>query len=283
MITIDKKITGWSLVKPDEPAPTPTPDPEQMHEKIKRPETLPGSTYKIRTPLSEHALYVTINDVVLGRGTDHEHRRPFEIFINSKNMDHFQWTVALTRILSAVFRKGGIVAFLVDELCSVYDPRGGYLRKGGYVPSLVAEIGLVEVGLMAAPGRSAGVIHVALVDREFAHREIWRRPARTRASRGLRVRHRASLRLDHSQKIDHPVHLPAGVHLSALNRHPSNRGFQFQRVHVDPGDRKSGQGQSQATVGPIDHLDVAQSHRTFMPAHDAPALGQIDLITSSDV
>jgi hypothetical protein len=154
MITIDKKITGWSLVKPDEPASTPTPttDPEQMHEKLKRPEVLPGSTYKIRTPLSEHALYVTINDVVLGQGTEHEHRRPFEIFINSKNMDHFQWTVALTRIISAVFRKGGNVAFLVDELCSVYDPRGGYLRKGGYVPSLVAEIGLVIKGHLQGLG-----------------------------------------------------------------------------------------------------------------------------------
>jgi len=152
MITINQKITGWSLVKPDEPASTPTPDPEQMHEKLKRPDVLPGSTYKIRTPLSEHALYVTINDVVLGQGTEHEHRRPFEIFINSKNMDHFQWTVALTRIISAVFRKGGNVAFLVDELCSVYDPRGGYLRKGGYVPSLVAEIGLVIKGHLRGLG-----------------------------------------------------------------------------------------------------------------------------------
>jgi hypothetical protein len=156
MITINQKITGWSLVKPNEPEAAPPPAPvaeqEQMHEKLKRPETLPGSTYKIRTPLSEHALYVTINDVVLNPGTEHEHRRPFEIFINSKNMDHFQWTVALTRIISAVFRKGGNVAFLVDELCSVYDPRGGYLRKGGYVPSLVAEIGLVIKGHLRGLG-----------------------------------------------------------------------------------------------------------------------------------
>jgi hypothetical protein len=114
----------------------------QMHEKLKRPDMLLGSTYKIKTPQSEHALYITINDVLLNQGTEHEMRRPYEIFINSKNMDHFQWIVALTRIISAVFRKGGDVTFLVDELRSVFDPRGGYFKKGGkYKPSLVAEIG----------------------------------------------------------------------------------------------------------------------------------------------
>lgn len=114
----------------------------QMHEKLERPEMILGSTYKIKTPQSEHALYVTINDVVLNQGTEHEMRRPYEIFINSKNMDHFQWIVALTRIISAVFRKGGDVTFLVDELRSVFDPRGGYFKSGGkFKPSLVAEIG----------------------------------------------------------------------------------------------------------------------------------------------
>ena len=114
----------------------------QMHEKVKRPEMLLGSTYKISTPLSDHALYVTVNDIVLNPGTEHELRRPFEMFINSKNMDHFQWIVALTRIISAVFRKGGDVNFLVEELRSVFDPSGGYFKKGGkFMPSLVAEIG----------------------------------------------------------------------------------------------------------------------------------------------
>lgn len=114
----------------------------QMHEKVARPEMLLGSTYKIKTPLSEHSLYATINDIVLNPGTPYEKRRPFEIFINSKNMDHFQWIVALTRIISAVFRKGGDVTFLVEELRSVFDPKGGYFKKGGrYMPSLVAEIG----------------------------------------------------------------------------------------------------------------------------------------------
>jgi hypothetical protein len=113
-----------------------------LHEKLERPEMLIGSTYKVKTPLSEHALYVTINDIILNHDTKNELRRPFEIFINSKNMDHFQWIVALTRIISAVFRKGGDVTFLVEELRSVFDPRGGYFKKGGkYMPSLVAEIG----------------------------------------------------------------------------------------------------------------------------------------------
>lgn len=113
-----------------------------MHEKVERPEMLLGSTYKIKTPLTEHALYVTINDMILNAGTEHELRRPFEVFINSKSMDHFQWIVALTRVISAVFRKGGDITFLVEELKAVFDPSGGYFKKGGkYMPSLVAEIG----------------------------------------------------------------------------------------------------------------------------------------------
>ncbi len=130
----------------------------QMHEKVSRPEALSGSTYKIKTPLSDHALYLTINDIVLNEGTDHELRRPFEIFINSKNMDHFQWIVALTRVISAVFRKGGDCTFLVEELKAVFDPQGGYFKPGGkFMPSLVAEIGwaiedhLQKIGLLIAP------------------------------------------------------------------------------------------------------------------------------------
>jgi hypothetical protein len=138
-IKIDKKITAYE-VKKDEALPAES-NVVHMHEKLERPETLIGSTYKIKTPLTEHALYVTINDIVLNPGTEHEKRRPFEIFINSKSMDHFQWIVALTRIISAVFRKGGDATFLVEELRSVFDPRGGYFKKGKYTPSLVAEIG----------------------------------------------------------------------------------------------------------------------------------------------
>jgi len=99
---------------------------------------------------------VTINDIVLNAGTEHELRRPFEIFINSKNMDHFQWIVALTRIMSAVFRKGGDVTFVVEEMKAVFDPRGGYFKAGGvYMPSLVAELGaIVEDHL-----KSIGMLH----------------------------------------------------------------------------------------------------------------------------
>jgi|SRR5690554_1702005 len=138
-IVIDKKIINVAI-KQEEAAKEP--DIEKMHEKFDRPESLEGSTYKIKTPLSDHALYITINDVVLNPGTDHELRRPFEIFINSKNLEHFQWVVALTRVISAVFRKGGDVTFLVEELKAVFDPQGGYFKSGGrFMPSLVAEIG----------------------------------------------------------------------------------------------------------------------------------------------
>ncbi len=139
-IKIDKKITGFDVNK-EEASDVVESNVIQMHEKLERPEMLLGSTYKIKTPLTEHALYVTINDIVLNADTEHEKRRPFEVFINSKNMDHFQWIVALTRIISAVFRKGGDVTFLVEELHNVFDPRGGYFRRGKYTPSLVAEIG----------------------------------------------------------------------------------------------------------------------------------------------
>ncbi|RYD15770.1 MAG: NrdJb [Lysobacteraceae bacterium] len=154
---ISKKIKGYSVVKPEEtakivpPAEAPESAPSvpmaeiiQMHEKVERPDSLIGATYKIKSPLFEHSLYVTINDIVLNPGTEHEMRRPFEIFINSKNMEHFQWIVALTRIMSAVFRKGGDVTFLVEELKAVFDPRGGYFKAGGvYMPSIVAELGAV--------------------------------------------------------------------------------------------------------------------------------------------
>ncbi len=144
-IKIDKKIVQYRTADKTEPVPEPAPpkaDVVQMHEKLERPEILMGSTYKVKTPLSEHAMYITVNDLVLNPGTEHEVRRPFEIFINSKNMDHFQWIVALTRIVSAIFRKGGDVTFLVEELKAVFDPKGGYFKKGGkYMPSLVAEIG----------------------------------------------------------------------------------------------------------------------------------------------
>ena len=163
-IKIDNKIVSYSVAKEEEtPAANESGQQESniihMHEKVARPEMLFGSTYKIKTPLSEHALYVTINDIILNHGTEHEVRRPYEVFINSKNMDHFQWIVALTRIVSAVFRKGGDVTFLVEELRSVFDPSGGYFKKGGkYMPSLVAEIGdaihchLVMIGLLKEDG-----------------------------------------------------------------------------------------------------------------------------------
>jgi ribonucleoside-diphosphate reductase alpha chain len=125
-----------------------------MTQPLSRPEALPGQTYKVRWPDSEHALYITLNDIVQdGR------RRPFEIFINSKNMEHYAWTVALTRMISAVFRRGGDVSFVVEEMKAVFDPRGGAWMEGKYVPSLLAAIGdvierhMIDIGFLPArPG-----------------------------------------------------------------------------------------------------------------------------------
>ncbi|MQX35817.1 adenosylcobalamin-dependent ribonucleoside-diphosphate reductase [Roseospira navarrensis] len=117
---------------------------------LDRPEVLPGRTYKVRWPESDHAIYITVNDVVGPEGR----RRPFEVFINSKNMEHYAWTVALTRMISAVFRRGGDVRFVVEELKAVFDPRGGQWMGGRYVPSLLAAIGgvieqhMIETGFL---------------------------------------------------------------------------------------------------------------------------------------
>ncbi|WP_299767930.1 NrdJb [uncultured Pseudoteredinibacter sp.] len=145
-IEINQKIVAYRIFKEEDNEAPVVNDatPETMHENVSRPERLHGETYKIKTPLSDHALYITINDIVLNPGTVHEQFQPFEIFINSKNMENFQWVVALTRVISAVFRKGGDITFLVDELKAVFDPTGGYFKSGGvFMPSLVAEIGSV--------------------------------------------------------------------------------------------------------------------------------------------
>jgi hypothetical protein len=167
-IKISSKIVGYEVVKEENNAGKEEAANDghgrqkakiiRMTERVLRPEgmeALEGSTYKIKTPLDDHAMYVTINDIILNQGTEHEQRRPFEIFINSKNMDHFQWIVALTRLMSAVFRKGGDVTFLAEELQAVFDPRGGYFKPGGkFMPSIIADIGAViehhlqKIGLM---------------------------------------------------------------------------------------------------------------------------------------
>jgi len=172
-IKIESKIVDYAVEKPEAPTAKKEASATEkaaaevirregnvihMHERLERPEMLVGSTYKIKTPVSDHAMYVTINDIILNQGTDNEVRRPFEIFINSKNLDHYQWIVALTRIVSAVFRKGGDVAFLVEELKAVFDPRGGYWKPGGkFMPSIIAELGhviekhLTMIGMIKAP------------------------------------------------------------------------------------------------------------------------------------
>ena len=130
----------------------------QLYKPLDREEALDGKTYKVNWPESDHAIYITLNDIL----DDSGRIRPFEVFINSKNMEHYAWTVALTRMISAVFRRGGDISFVVEELKAVFDPRGGQWMGGRYVPSLLAAIGevierhLKEIGFLAAPGEREG-------------------------------------------------------------------------------------------------------------------------------
>lgn len=151
-VRIEQKIKGFSVAPTQAPAPeTPPAAPPveavsnvvHMHETLERPELLNGSTLKLKSAVLDHALYLTINHIVLNEGTEHEIVRPFELFINTKDPKSQPWIVALTRMISAAWRKGGDFAFVIDELKAVHDPNGGcYLPGGTYVPSVVAHIGL---------------------------------------------------------------------------------------------------------------------------------------------
>ncbi|MEP1355924.1 MAG: adenosylcobalamin-dependent ribonucleoside-diphosphate reductase [Tateyamaria sp.] len=143
----EKPVDREVITTSDEEPMQPHGDVIYMSEPLDRPAELEGNTYKVKWPDSEHALYITINDIVIGG-----HRRPFEVFINSKNMEHFAWTVALTRMISAVFRRGGDVSFVVEELKAVFDPRGGAWMGGKYIPSILAAIGGVIEQHMVAIG-----------------------------------------------------------------------------------------------------------------------------------
>ncbi len=154
-------VTGSVLTVSEASDKTPSEAPEQalggeviyLSDPLDRPSALEGQTYKVKWPGSEHALYITINDIVIAG-----HRRPFEVFINSKNMEHFAWTVALTRMISAVFRRGGDISFVVEELKAVFDPRGGAWMEGRYIPSILAAIGgvierhLIAIGFIEGEG-----------------------------------------------------------------------------------------------------------------------------------
>jgi ribonucleoside-diphosphate reductase alpha chain len=155
-------ITGSVLsTEPTVPVPSASVPAASSHEPLSRPKTLTGSTYKLRWADAEHALYITVNDIEEGG-----RRRPFEVFISSANMEHFAWVVALTRMISAVFRRGGDVGFVAEELKGIFDPRGGQWSEGHYVPSLIAAIGgiieqhMVETGFLPAP-EIPGAQHVS--------------------------------------------------------------------------------------------------------------------------
>ena len=143
------EVASRSLAEPRQPHG----DVIYMTDPLDRPQALDGATYKLKWPDSNHAIYITVNDLVVAG-----HRRPFEVFINSKNMEHFAWTVALTRMISAVFRRGGDVTFVVEELKAVFDPRGGAWMEGKYVPSILAAIGgvierhMIAIGFLEGEG-----------------------------------------------------------------------------------------------------------------------------------
>src|SRR5574343_291370 len=136
---IGSKIVGYAVKTTEEALE----DVVMLSEDMKRPHRLDASVYELRSQLSEHPIFITISDITLNAGTRDEVRCPYEVFINTKDMPNYQWVVALTRLISAAWQKGGEYNFISDELMEVFDPRGGYFKKGRYVNSLVAEIGEV--------------------------------------------------------------------------------------------------------------------------------------------
>lgn len=151
-IQIKGKIVNFKVRSAEKPEAVPAPVVAQVSE---RPQILHGTTYKLKSALLDHAMYITINDIEIGGAM-----RPFEIFINTKDATHYQWMVALTRLMSAVFRKGGDLTFLVEELNSIFDPRGGVFGNGRFYPSVLAQIGeiveqhLKKLGLVGDSGPS---------------------------------------------------------------------------------------------------------------------------------
>lgn len=165
---IDSPIIGSRVVKEKDKGKV-----LQLHEKIERPTVLEGKTYKI-TPFDSHSFYITINDIVLNQGTEQEIRRPFEIFINTKNTEQFEWIVALTRLMSAVFRKGGDVSFIIEEMHSIFNPKGGYFLKGKFYPSVIHHIGdIIEkhfqfIGILDVPEKKVS----SLSNEKFPQKEF---------------------------------------------------------------------------------------------------------------
>jgi len=133
---------------------------EYVHEGLERGRKLIGVTYKLKPPQEESAIYLTINDILLNEGTKHEQLYPYEVFINSKKMESWEWIACVTRLISAIFRKGGNITFIVDELKEIFAPKGGYFGKdvekpkGKYYNSILNEIGYLielhmkEIGLI---------------------------------------------------------------------------------------------------------------------------------------
>ena len=151
MVKIDQEIIGWKVTTRE--------NAEGVKEIIKEPETLErprvveGRTYKIKPAVTDSAMYITINDIIYEDGS----RRPLEMFISTKHVAHQQWINALTRMISAIFRKPGPYLFIAEELGEIFDPAGGYFANGKMMPSVVAHVGQVlkehfeHIGVLEKP------------------------------------------------------------------------------------------------------------------------------------
>jgi hypothetical protein len=141
MNKIESKIVSCSVVDKNKPKEVIL---ETLSVDTERPDLLVGITYKLKIPTSDHAIYITINDIILNKDTEYESRKPFEIFINSKNMEQYQWIVSLTRLITIMFKAGISGDIISNQLKEIFDPKGGYFVKGkGFMPSLVANIGAI--------------------------------------------------------------------------------------------------------------------------------------------
>jgi len=199
---IKAKIVGFSVKKDEAEVEEKTVIKHVQAPLLTREEAMNGFTYKIKTPMIDHAFYITINNKVLNEGTDKERLVPYEVFINTKNMEHFMWITALTRVISAVFRKGDDSSFLVEELKAVFDPRGGYYKKGGlFVSSLVAEIGMVlethlkKIGMI----ESEDVVIMTSEEKSEKLKEIKKDGIPTNATICNKCNQKAVVRLDNCQ------------------------------------------------------------------------------------
>ena len=95
---------------------------------------LPSTTYKFRVP--EKAMYFTI----VGEG------KPIWLFVNSKEMDSYQWVTALMESYSRQIKACVEVSDIVEAMKTTFAPGGKYFIPDGTgreVHSIVHHLGLI--------------------------------------------------------------------------------------------------------------------------------------------